>query len=135
MPSAFFLPFRVAENKKRKKATHVGALCLPQQCVAFYVYCMFLRCLQCVDNGADVSENAVELAQTLNVVMDALLLVPLDKRSCVVGIYVKTLLDGLGVVVRTSAFLSAFDEALHQLILRHVELNHRRHCFQGPPAQ
>ena len=29
MPSAFFLPFRVAENKKRKKATHVGALCLP----------------------------------------------------------------------------------------------------------
>ena len=36
-------------------------------------------------------------------------------------------LDGLLVVVGTAALLAAEDEALHQLVLGHVEFNHRSH--------
>ncbi len=42
-------------------------------------------------------------------------------------IHHEALLDGLLVVVGTSALLSAQDEALHQLVLGHVELQHGSH--------
>ena len=52
---------------------------------------------------------------------------------------VETLLDGLFVVVASSALLSAEQEALHQFVFRHVQLNHGchlvsafgKHLFQG----
>ena len=36
--------------------------------------------LDIVNHSTDITEDAVELAQTVDVVMDALLLIPLDKR-------------------------------------------------------
>ena len=80
--------------------------------------------LEAVDNGADVTEDAVELTKTVDVVVDTFLAVPLDEGSSLVVVNVKTLLDGLSVVVRAAALLSTLDETLHQLLLGNVELNH-----------
>ena len=38
--------------------------------------------LDIVNHSADITEDAVELAQTVDVVMNALLLIPLDERQC-----------------------------------------------------
>ncbi len=52
-----------------------------------------------VDHSADVTEDTVELSQTVDVVVSAFRLVPLDEGCSLVVVYIKTLLDGLGVVV------------------------------------
>ena len=38
--------------------------------------------LDIVNHSADITKDAVELAQAVDVVMNALLLIPLDKRQC-----------------------------------------------------
>ena len=60
-------------------------------------------------------------------VVDPLLLVPLDERLCLGVVHHKALLDGLFIVVGTATLLSTEDQALHQLILWHVEFNHGSH--------
>ena len=55
--------------------------------------------LESVDYRADVTEDTVELTKTIDVMVYALTLIPLDKRSSLVVINVEALLDGLSVVV------------------------------------
>ena len=40
-------------------------------------------------------------------------------------INIETLLDSLLVIIRTAAFLTAVNQASHQLILRNSQLNHK----------
>ena len=80
--------------------------------------------LECVDNSADVTEDTRQFAETVDVVMYALCLIPLDEWSCLVVVNVKTLLDSLSVVVRTTALLATLYETCHKLVLRNVKLNH-----------
>ena len=79
--------------------------------------------LECVDHAADIAEDAWQLAESVDVVVNTFALVPLDKRSCLVVINVEALLDSLSVVVRASALLTALDKTSHQLVLRNVEFN------------
>ena len=72
-------------------------------------------------------------------IMYSFLLIPLDEGLCLGVIHHETLLDSLLIVISTATQLSTQDEALHQLILRHVEFNHSshtvttltEHLFQG----
>ena len=80
--------------------------------------------LESVDYRADVTEDTVELTKTIDVMVYALTLIPLDKRSSLVVINVETLLDSLGIVVRATTLLTALDKACHKLILRNVEFDH-----------
>ena len=57
--------------------------------------------------------------------MNAFLLIPVDERSSLCMINIETLLDSLLVIIRTAAFLTAVNQASHQLILRNSQLNHR----------
>ena len=83
-----------------------------------------LSILQAVDYSTDVAEDAVELAQSVDVVVYALVSIPVYQGSGLVVIYTEALLDGLLVVVAASALLTAQYEALHQLVLGNVELYH-----------
>ena len=60
-------------------------------------------------------------------IMDALLVVPVDERLCLGVIHHETLLDRFLIIIGTATLLSAQDETLHQLILGHVEFDHRGH--------
>ena len=83
--------------------------------------------LQIVDYIANTSEDLIYSSETLDVVVDAFLLIPVDKRSCLGVIYIETLLDSLLVVVRTTTLLATINQASHQLILRNSQLNHSSH--------
>ena len=56
--------------------------------------------------------------------MNTLLLVPLDKWHCLRVVNHETLLDGLLIIVGTAALLTTQNEALHQLVLGNIKLNH-----------
>ena len=60
-------------------------------------------------------------------VVQSLLLVPLDQRLGLRMIHYQTLLDGLLIVVGTTTLLSTQDKTFHQLVLRHVQFNHGSH--------
>ena len=98
-----------------------------------------LPILQAVDNSTDVAEDAVELAQSVNVIVYALVGIPVYQGSGLAVIYTEALLDGLLVVVAAPALLAAQYEALHQLVLGNVELYHgsylvaalSQHLLQG----
>ena len=57
--------------------------------------------------------------------MNAFLLIPVDERSGLCMINIETLLDSLLVIIRTAAFITAVNQASHQLILRNSQLNNR----------
>ena len=63
--------------------------------------------LQAVDNSTDVAEDAVELAQSVNVIVYALVGIPVYQGSGLAVIYTEALLDGLLVVVAAPALLAA----------------------------
>ena len=65
------------------------------------------RILQAVDDLADVGKDAVEVAEAVDVVVDALLGVPLNEGLGLGVLDAEALLDGLLVVVGTAALLSA----------------------------
>lgn len=98
-----------------------------------------LSSLQVVYYFTDVSEDAVEVAQTVDVVMYALIGVPVYQRGGLVVIDGEALLDSLFVVIAAAALLSAQEEALHEFLFGHVELYHGshlvpacgEHVFQG----
>ena len=49
--------------------------------------------LECVDNSADVTEDTRQFAESVDVVMDALCLIPLDERSCLCLLYTSDAAD------------------------------------------
>ena len=57
-------------------------------------------------------------------VVDTLIVVPLDEGSRLAVVNVETLLNRLLVVVGTSALLAALHEARHELVLGNVEFYH-----------
>ena len=63
--------------------------------------------LQIVDDGSDVAKDAVELTQTVDVMVYAFFGVPFNEGRCLVVINVEALLDSLLVVIAASALLSA----------------------------
>ena len=60
-------------------------------------------------------------------VMQSLLLIPLNQRLSLRVINDQTLLNRLLVIIGTTTLLSALDKTSHQLILRNVQLYHRSH--------
>ena len=58
--------------------------------------------LERVNHAADITEDAWQLAESVDVVVNAFSLVPLDERSGLVVINVEALLDSLSVVVRAT---------------------------------
>ena len=90
-----------------------------------------LYLLERVNHATDITEDAWQLAESVDVVVNAFSLVPLDERSGLVVINVETLLDCLCVVVRATALLTALHETSHQLVLRHVKLNHGSHLVSA----
>ena len=77
----------------------------------------------------DVAKDAVERAQTIDMVVDTLFLVPLYQRTRLVVVNVEAFLDGLRIVVRASALLTTLDETCHQLVLGNIEFYHRSHTM------
>ena len=80
-----------------------------------------------IQYSADVGEDTVKFAEAVDMIVNTLLAVPLDERLRLGVIHHEALLDGLFVVVGTATLLTTEDETLHQLVLRHVEFNHRSH--------
>ncbi len=80
--------------------------------------------LELVDDGAEGGVDFFERTEALHGVALAFLLVPVDKGSSLVVVYVETLFDGFGVVVGTAGSLTAVDEAFHEHVFGHVEFKH-----------
>ena len=126
----YFIP-NWGKDKKKPDRTHLVDVFY--QAFILNIFIFFSLCylsiptnsqLESVDYRADVTEDTVELTKTIDVMVYALTLIPLDKRSSLVVINVETLLDSLGIVVRATTLLTALDKASHKFILRNVELNH-----------
>ena len=63
----------------------------------------------------------------LDMIVDAFLLIPLNKWLSLRMIYHKAFLNRLLVVIGTTTLLSTQNQAFHQFVLRHVKLYHRSH--------
>ena len=90
------------EVRKKGRSIYDVSRKLSAPFILFYRDAIFL---QSVDNSADITEDTRQFAETVDVVMYALSLVPLNERSCLVVVNVEALLDSLSVVVRTAALL------------------------------
>ena len=70
------------------------------------------------------AKDTVELSQSVDVVTDSLALIPFNEWTCLIMIDIKTFLDGLLIVIRTAAQLTAKKKSLHQFILGHIQFYH-----------
>ena len=83
--------------------------------------------LKVINDFANVSEDTVKLTKAINVMVNSLFLIPIDKRSRLIMIYRKAFFNGFGIVIRASALLTAPYQTLHQFLFGDVKFNHCRY--------